>query len=261
MVLSWLRTWRRRRIVAEPFPESWSAIVHENVVLQRHLTPEQRAKLNRLVQVFVAEKNWEGCGGLTLTDEMKVTIAAQACLLVVGRTEDIHFDHVLSILVYPDAYVATVSQTGRAGVVVEGGQARLGEAWFRGPVVLSWKDARAGGRRETPGQNLVLHEFTHQLDMMNGRVVDGTPTLATEQQLQRWIQVLGPEFQQLAELCRRHQRGFIDCYGATDPGEFFAVLTEAFFDRPRDVRAQRPQVYDVLRDYYQLDPAEWTLFE
>ncbi|GIW83269.1 MAG: hypothetical protein KatS3mg105_5076 [Gemmatales bacterium] len=257
MIFGWLKERRRRRILSSPFPDQWNRLIEQNVAHARQLTDEQRKKLRRLVQVFVAEKNWEGCRGLTLTDEMKVTIAAQACLLVVGMTDDIHFDHVLSILVYPHAYIAPETRIGRAGVVVENGQARLGEAWYRGPVVLSWEDTLAGGRMETPGHNLVLHEFAHQLDMMNGRVSDGTPLLETNEQCERWASVLEPEYRKLVEDCQTGHRGFIDCYGATNEAEFFAVLTESFFERPRPLKAHHADVYDLLRDFYRLDPTGW----
>ena len=257
MILNWFKKRRRARILAAPFPESWNELIRDNVVHDRCLIREQQQKLRRLVQIFVAEKNWEGCGGLTMTDEIKVTIAAQACLMVVGMDDDLRFDHVLSILVYPTGYVAQGTHASGPGLVLESGQPRLGEAWWRGPVILSWADARAGGRRETPGHNLVLHEFAHQLDMMNGRITDGTPPLKTKDQHDRWVSVLGPEFDRLVENCRRGQRGFIDCYGEKNTAEFFAVNTEAFFERPDALQRHHAEAYNVLRDFYGLDPAAW----
>lgn len=257
MVFHWLKKYRRRKILANAFPRSWHDIIRDNVVHDRHLTIEQQQRLRRLVQIFVTEKNWEGCGGLTLTDEIKVIIAAQACLLVVGMVDDILFDHVLSILVYPTGYVAQGTHLSRAGLVLEGGQPRLGEAWWRGPVILSWSDAKAGGLMETPGHNLVLHEFAHQLDMLNGRMCDGTPELPTAEHFNRWISVLGPEFERLAETCQHGHRGFIDCYGATNPAEFFAVVTETFFERPAAFRFHHEEAYSVLKDFYRMDPAKW----
>ncbi|MCA9170138.1 MAG: zinc-dependent peptidase [Planctomycetales bacterium] len=259
MIFGWLKRRRRERLQAAPFPESWNAILHDNVIHERQLTAEQRARLRRLISVFVAQKNWEGCGGLILTDEIRVTIAAQACLLVVGMSSDIFFDHVFSILVYPHGYIAPNVQVGRAGIVIDGRQPRLGEAWYRGPVILSWSDALAGGRMETPGHNLVLHEFAHQLDMLNGRLVDGTPRLEDNAQLRRWARVMEPEFKRLVEDCRYGRPGFIDCYGATNEAEFFAVLTEAFFEQPVLLQRHHRELYDLLQGYYRLDPAEWTL--
>ena len=261
MIFDWFKKRRRAKILAHAFPQSWDDIIRWNVVHDRHLTSAQQQRLRRFVQIFVTEKNWEGCGGLTVTDEIKVTIAAQACLLVVGMQEEILFDHVLSILVYPTGYVAPGTHISRAGLVWDGDQPRLGEAWWRGPVILSWSEAKAGGRMETPGHNLVLHEFAHQLDMMNGQVCDGTPQLATTDQLKEWINVLEPEFKQLVKHCQRGHHGFIDCYGATSPAEFFAVITETLFERPIPLKLNHPEAYRVLTQFYCLDPAAWAAFE
>lgn len=254
--MAWLKQRRRAKLLAQPFLSAWEGIIEANVFHDQQLDPEQRAKLRQLVAIFVAEKHWEGCHGLAISDEIKVTIAAQACLLVVGLDE-VYFDHVVSILVYPTAYVGAETEISRAGVVIEGGQARMGEAWYRGPVVLSWADALAGGRHEQPGHNLVLHEFAHQLDMMNGRRIDGTPRLQNSTQYRRWGEVLQPEYEKLINDCEHGRRGFIDCYGATSVGEFFAVLTESFFERPAILRQYHLETYEVLRDFYQLDPASW----
>ena len=257
MIFNWLKKRRRAKILATPFPENWDLIIRNNVRHARYLTPPQQNKLRRLVRIFIAEKNWEGCGGLTLTDEMKVTIATLACLLVVGMDEDLLFEHVLTILVYATGYVAPESHVSGTGLVVDAGQARLGEAWWRGPVILSWADSLAGGRMESPGRNLVLHEFAHQLDMMNGRICDGAPPLKTREELERWVSVLGPVFEQLVEDCRSGHHGLIDCYGAKNPAEFFAVITETFFEHPDALRHHHEEAYGVLRDFYGLDPAGW----
>ena len=258
MIFHWLKQRRRAKLLANPFPTTWDEIIRTNVVHDRHLTLQQQQKLRQLVQVFVPEKNWEGCGGLVLTDEIKVTIAAQACLMVVGMKQEMLFEHVLSILVYPTSYVAKGTRIFRAGLVLEGGEARLGEAWWQGPVILSWADVKSGAAHETSGHNLVLHEFAHQLDMMNGRSCDGVPVMESAEQLDRWISVLGAEFQQLVEQCSHSHHGVIDCYGATNPAEFFAVITEAFFEQPRALQIHHLEAYDVLKDFYQLDPAAWA---
>lgn len=261
MLFHWLKQRRRAKILAAPFPGNWEQIIRDNVRHVRSLTSVQQHKLRRQVRIFVAEKNWEGCGGLILTDEIKVTIAAQACLLIVGMDEDWLFEHVLSILVYAAGYVAPASQASGTGMVIDSGEPRLGEAWWQGPVILSWSDALAGGRRESAGRNLVLHEFAHQLDMMNGRICDGAPPLKTREQHERWVSVLGPMFDQLVEDCRNGHRGLIDCYGAKNPAEFFAVITETFFERPEALRYHYEEAYSVLRDFYGLDPADWALDE
>jgi len=231
--------------------------MRQNVVHFTRLPADQQHKLERRVQVFVAEKNWEGCNGVAVTDEMRVTIAAQACLLVLAIDEE-YFDNVLSILIYPTAFIARDVQIGRAGVVIQNRQERLGEAWYRGPVIVSWEDALAGGREEEPGHNLVLHEFAHQLDMQNGRELDGTPPLPSRDLAACWATVMETEFQQLRRDCHSHARPLIDCYGSTNRAEFFAVATETFFGRPAALSSRHPDLYDVLRRYYQQDPRSYV---
>jgi len=205
------------------------------------------------MQVFIREKNWEGCGGLQMTDEVKVVVSAQAGLMVLGLN-DLYFDHVLSILVYPDAYRVPGATMNSAGIIDEWGSARMGEAWWRGPVILSWRHSLEAARGEVD-ENLVCHEFAHQLDMMNGRFVDGTPPMESAEQAEEWERVMEEGYRQLSHNCRRGVPGIIRCYGMTNPGEFFAVSTEAFFAAPVALRAEYPDVYKVLKDFYKQDPA------
>ncbi len=256
-MFGWFTTLRRRRVTSAAFPQQWERIIADNVRHFEFLNAEQQNRVRRIVQVFVSEKNWEGCGGLNMTDEVRVSVSALVGVLVAGMTPDEYFDHVLSILVYPTSYVAPHREVTHSGIVIEGGQARLGEAWWRGPVILSWEDVIAGGQRDADGGNLVFHEFAHQLDMLNGREVDGTPPLADRRQFDRWLAVLGPAYEQLVADCRRGRHRFLDCYGAKDPAEFFAVLTEAFFERGDSLRHLHPEIYAVLQDYFGLDPAAW----
>lgn len=257
MFWGWAARRRRRAILAEPFPLEWEAIFERGVRLAARLPAEHQQRLRQLTQIFVVEKNWEGLRGLAITDEMKVVIAAHACLLVVAMPEEIHFDQVLSVLIQPTGYVARGIEVIGGGIV-EGRQARIGQTGWREPVVVSWRDARAAGRGETPGRNVVLHEFAHQLDMLNGRFTDGTPTMENREQAERWAQVMEPEFQDLVESCRRDRPTLIDCYGATNRTEFFAVTTEVFFEQPVLLRRYHPDLYEVLRAYFRLDPAVWT---
>ncbi len=255
MVLGWLRRRRRRQLRMRPFPEDWLAILRRNVYCFARLSESEQRKLLGDVQVLVAEKNWEGCGGLRITDEVKVTVAAQACLLVLAFVDE-YFDLAESILVYPDAYAAPGRAEIGGGVVLEGKSFREGEAWYRGPIILSWADALAGARHETRGHNLVLHEFAHQLDMQNGRQADGVPPLATPAEDARWRQVLGVEFEKLQRACEERRPALLDCYGATEPSEFFAVATECFFELPLALAEQHAALYAILRDFYRQDPAE-----
>ncbi|QDU99095.1 M90 family metallopeptidase [Lignipirellula cremea] len=257
MIFQWLANRRRKKLRQRPFPEAWRGYIEKNVQAYGHLTPQEQAKLQDDIQVFIAEKNWEGCGGLVLTDEMKATIAAQACLLVLAF-ENEYFDRVLSILVYPSAYVAPGQSITRAGVVTEGDSHREGEAWYRGPVILSWADALSGGQRSGDGSNLVIHEFAHQLDMLNGRDVDGMPPLPTADRVKQWREVVDKEFAQLEDDCRHRRRPLLDCYGTTNLAEFFAVASECFFERSREMSKRHPELYGIMRDYYGQDPASRT---
>lgn len=257
MPFRWLRKRRRQRLTAQPFPAEWEELLHDRVVHYHRIDESLRVTLRPLIRIFVAEKNWEGLNGLEVTEEMQVIIAALACLLVTGRPTELDFDHVLSILIYPDVFHARTSQTNSAGVVTEGREARLGEAWYRGPVILSWEDVQIDARQEDRGYNVVLHEFAHQLDMLGGRVVDGTPTLKTRKEVERWVDVMTREYEQLIDRCRHRRPGPIDCYGTKNPAEFFAVTTESFFERPLALQRLSPSLYDLLRDFYALDPATW----
>jgi Mlc titration factor MtfA (ptsG expression regulator) len=254
MVFDWFRNRRRRGLRERPFPAEWLEIVERNVLDYHDLAADEQARVRGYVQVFVAEKNWEGCGGLAMTDEIRVTIAAMVGVLTVNLTQTRYFDAVLSILVYPTAYVDPAAQNRQGHVVTIGDSARLGEAWYRGPVILSWNDVLAGGLRHTRG-NVVYHEFAHQLDMLNGGNTDGTPPLDRREQDARWIAVNNAEYEKLCAACAHGRHTVIDCYGATNRAEFFAVTTETFFCKAHALRENHPELYGVLREAYRQDPA------
>jgi MtfA peptidase len=254
MIFSWLKQRRRRRILSQPFPENWLGYLQRNVAHYRFLSEVEKKKLLDGILIFIDEKYWEGCGGLAITDEIKVSIAGMACLLVLGMEHN-YFDRVKSILVYPDAYIAPEMPQRGTGIIDEMGEARVGEAWYRGPVVLSWNDARAGGRLRHRGHNVVFHEFAHQLDMLDG-VIDGTPPLKDEQQARRWHDVMTAEYERLVRRAEQGRATLLDSYAATNEGEFFAVATECFFEQPIELSERHPQLYELLRDYYRQDPAK-----
>ena len=255
MFLNWLKRRRRARLCYEPFPDAWQEIIRQNFYHDAGLSRTEQAKLRDDLRVLVAEKHWEGCGGLEMTDEIKVTIAAAASLLVLGFQEE-YFDAIQSILVYPDAYVAKGHTMVGNGLVLEGDSPREGEAWYRGPIVLSWADVLASGRRQAHGRNVVLHEFAHQLDMQNGRVADGMPLMRSTAQYERWQEVVQSEYQRLCHDCRQGRPTVLDCYGAESLSEFFAVSTECFFERPRQLHQRHPQLYEILSDFYRQDPRQ-----
>ncbi|HEY3254306.1 MAG TPA: M90 family metallopeptidase [Polyangiaceae bacterium] len=243
---------RREALRQQPLSLDERAVLDKNIPYLRGLSSEDRSELEALVRIFLAEKSFEGCGGLVLTDEIKLTIAGQACLLLLHRETDI-YPNVDSILVYPSAYrVPTQQHEGM--VVIEEDQARLGESWQRGLVVLAWDHVLSGAEQPRDGQNVVLHEFAHQLDSEDG-VMNGTPDLGARARFTAWAHVLGDEFDELSQRLHAGRTSDIDPYGATNPAEFFAVLTEMFFEKPRALQRRHPELYAELADFYKQDPA------
>lgn len=249
----WFQRRRRERLKSEPFPAAWRFVIERNVLYYRALTDEDRAELEGLVQVFLAEKSFEGAGGLAITDEIRLTIAAQACILLLHRDTDL-YPRLKSIIVYPSAYVARVTRRVPGGMVVEGPEVRLGESWNMGAVVLSWDDVVHGASDYHDGRNVVLHEFAHQLDTEAGPA-DGAPGLPQRSMYLAWARVLGGEYRALIDRIERHRPTFLNRYGATNPAEFFAVVTEFFFEKPVELRAGFPELYEQLVLFYKQDPA------
>jgi MtfA peptidase len=256
-MLHWFRDHRRAEARKRPFPPEWEAVVRRNVAHYRVLNEAERIELHAMIQVVLEEKQWEGCGGLVLTDEIRVTIAAQACLLQLGLPHD-YYHNVESILVYPSAVVRPEHQPGvfeRADAPVEAAVPLLGEAFARGPVILVWDAVLHGARHPEQGHNVVYHEFAHQLDMLDG-AADGTPPLPDREQLAKWVEICSREFQRLRRLADEGHKTFLDSYGATNEAEFFAVATEEFFDRPLALQTHSPDLYRLLGEYYRQDPAQ-----
>lgn len=230
-------------------------IVERNVPYYKCLPEEYQTELQGLIQVFLEEKEFEGCGGVEMTDEIRLTIAAQACILLLGREGDF-YPTLRSILVYPHAYVAELRQDQPDGTVVEGSQPRLGESWSRGHVVLSWNDVLRGASDIHDGHNLVFHEFAHQLDYESG-ATEGGPELSKRSVYLAWARVLSKEYQGLIESIEKHRPTLLDAYGATSPAEFFAVSTECFFEKPVELQRRHPELYEQLRFFYKQDPASF----
>lgn len=207
------------------------------------------------MQIFIAEKRFEGVGGLEMTDEVRVTVAAQACLLVLHRAAD-DYPALSTILVYPSAYRARETEHGEFGMVTEIEQVRAGEAYNAETIVLSWDDVRGGAAGDGDGHNVVFHEFAHQLDMED-RSSNGAPQLADERMYAAWSRVLGHEYAQLQDAVEHRHRTLLDPYGSQSPAEFFAVATETFFEKPIKLRDEHAELYGQLRDFYRQDPAEW----
>jgi Mlc titration factor MtfA (ptsG expression regulator) len=248
---------RRRKILAQPFPQEWVAIIEKNVPYFYHLDPCEQEELKKHIQIFVAERTFLGCADMEITDEIRVTIAAQACVLLLHRNEE-YRSSLQTIFVYPHDYVANdVEQIG-PGVFSEGPSERLGESWHRGPVVLSWDDVLYDATDTHDGCNVVYHEFAHQLDDENGPA-DGVPPLTDRAMYDDWARVLTAEYERLVENVKHHRRTLIDEYGATNPAEFFAVVTETFFCKPVQLKNKHPELYEQFKIFYNQDPAEREL--
>jgi len=243
----------RKKIASRPFPDAWLMLLKQNVPLYRRLTAADQEELKRHILIFLAEKRFEGCRGLRMTDQIRVTIAAHACILLLHRKTD-YYPGLKTILVYPRAYVAANTHHLGDGIVLETEDVRLGESWHRGSVVLSWDDVRRSAADIHDGQNVVFHEFAHQLDSSGGRG-DSTPVLRDRSSFIAWARSLGEEFEDFQREIEEGGGDVLDEYGAVDPAEFFAVATECFFEIPRDLREAYPKLYEELKQFYQQDPA------
>lgn len=255
-LLRWLRHRRRARLLAEPFPPAWDAILERGFPLLRRLPEADRRRLRERIVVFLAEKRFEGAGGLEPTDEVRVTVAAQACLLLAGREGEDIYPRLRSIVVYPAPFRGSAAPTWDKGIVDDGATGRLGESWTHGTVVLAWDSVRRGAADPRDGRNVVLHEFAHQLDQEDGGA-DGTPVLPRPSSYVSWARVLGAEYLALRRAADRRRRTTLDDYGAENEAEFFAVATECFFEKPHALRRRHPELYDELSGFYGQDPAAW----
>lgn len=249
------RSKRRALRMSESVPDQWKALIEKNIPIYKRLPDELKTQLHGLVNVFLDEKAFVGCGELEITDEIKVTIAAQACMLLLNR-KTTFYPKLKTIYVYPHTYVAK-GLMNDGGLIVEGKSVRLGESWQNGPVVLTWDSVTGGARNIQDGRNVVFHEFAHQLDQEDGDA-DGAPILDHRSDYRGWAQVLGAEYERLCSKTKGRRRSVLNKYGATNPAEFFAVATEAFFEKPRQMHKRSPDLYEELKHYYKLDPLNWN---
>ena len=247
---------RRERLRAERFPDHWRRIIETRVPMFARLSPDDQRELLGHVHVLLEEKHFEGAGGLLMRDEVRVTIAAQAAVLLLHRDAD-YFPRLTSVIVYPTGYVAREATSADGGIWSEEDEPLLGHTQrdLRA-LVLAWDDAKAGAADPDDGHNLVLHEFAHQLDFEDGST-DGTPVLASGAAVREWARVFEAELKALRRAADAGEPTVLDPYGAEDPAEFFAVATEAFFERAAELRRRHAPLYDELRRFYRQDPAAW----
>jgi Mlc titration factor MtfA (ptsG expression regulator) len=254
MVFSWLRNRRRRKLLAEPFPIRWEPFLRRNVGHYRRLPPAEQARLRDITRVLIAEKVWEGCRGLYVTEEMRVTIAAQAALLLLGLDHD-YYARVASVVVYPDKFRTPQREDDWEDDELSDMEAD-GQAVYRGPVILSWADVIAESPDPDCGYNVVIHEFAHQLDFLDN-AVNGTPPLGDRELEKRWRYVMTVAFEDHRRAVKAGEQTFFTEHAAENETEFFADATEAFFCRPGDMKLDYPEVYQLLAAYYRVDPVKW----
>lgn len=245
IILFPLKAGLKKRRIAEllstPPPDHWRGLLKKTLPMVDRLSDEHWQELAGKMQIFMATKRFEGCGGLELTEEMKVSVSGQACMLLLGREVGV-YPRLKTVLLYPHTYT-------------DGDSVRLGESWQSGVVVLSWNSVVGGARNFKDGHNVTFHEFAHQLDQEDG-AADGVPILG-ENAYQTWARVFSYEFEDLVEKTEKGKKDVMDEYGATNPAEFFAVATETFFEKPRQMKNKHPELFVKLRGYYKVDPTEW----
>lgn len=251
----WLR-WRRSRVRASVFPPAWRRILRHRVPLYARLPVDLQLRLRQDMLVFLAEKPFLGCAGLQVTDEMRVTVAAFACMPLLGARRS-YYPELQRILLYPGAFVAAEPQVGEDGVHSESRRGLAGQSWAQGQVLLSWQDVQQGAADPGDGNNVVIHEFAHQLDQAKG-YANGAPTLKDRQAYRGWSSVMQAEFDALRLRLERGEEGLISAYAASDPAEFFAVCSELFFECAAELAAQHPRLFGELRTYYRIDPLSWS---
>jgi len=251
--MSILRKHHRKKLLEQPFPEHWEDVLRSTVPYLMLLSDEENQQLSDTVQILVDEKYWEGCNGLEVDDTMRVVVAAHAAIMLLHLDTTDYLHNVRTFLLYPTAYVQTQERVGSDGLV-HSGSANLGEAWYNGPVVLSWRDTLEASRHPGRGLNVVFHELAHAVDMMTG-TTNGTPMLRDRAHYADWHRDMSETFASLRQTYSGGGKDVIRPYGLTNVAEFFAVTTECFFDAPQPLKAAHPEVYDHFARFWGQDPA------
>ena len=248
---------RRKRIEQRPFPPEWETILQENLPIYRGMSPDHRHQLQNLVKRFIADKKFIGCAGQQITDAIRITIAGNACLLLLNRNSGC-YPQLDSVLVYPSTFLVSREERDEAGLVSVHHSELVGESWSQGKIILAWDDVERGVGNFRDGYNVVLHEFAHELDHEDG-VTNGVPLLRTRGAYNSWAKVFAAEYAQLQASADRDEPTLLDHYGATDPAEFFAVATETFFEKPLQMQVHHGALFAELMNYYGVDPGQWVV--
>lgn len=255
-MFGWFTKYRRRKLIKTPFPSEWEDIIRRNILYDSTLSDAERRHLREMIRIFIAEKEWEGCGGLTLTDEIRVTISAEACLLILNIPHNF-YENVETVIVYPSEVVLPQRTPGFFEITTEPLEIVgpvSGQAFHQGPLMIVWDAVLESIRHPGSGYNVVYHEFAHKLDMQDG-IADGTPRLRDRGEYRDWVKTCSSEYLRLLTDVKKGRRTFLDEYGATDEAEFFAVATEHFFDQPVPMKRSAPELYRILKEFYRQDPA------
>lgn len=251
-MFGWLKRWRRSPPPPPALPADWARIVRRWVPAWAQFTPLERTQFEEQVREFLHKKRFEGCGSFEATDEMRVAIAANACLLTLGRP-GAPYPKLVTVLLYEKPFPVTVKHEVAEGIVEEYEEERTGEAWEHGSVILAWEEIEED-REARDGRNVILHEFAHLLDLEAGGF-DGAPGVGDRAAHEAWAKVFRREYDDLIRASEAGEETLLDDYGATDPAEFFAVATECFFGDPLALRARHPKLYRQLQRYFNQDPA------
>jgi MtfA peptidase len=249
----WNRNRRRQELLAKPLPESARDALRQHVRHYQYLSEPMRARLEEFIQILLAEKDWVGGSGFQLSDTIKVTVAGYAGVMTLGLEEPYYFDRLMTIIIYPSAYLPHSRFESR--MPLGSSDPRLGEAWQHGPIVLSWAEI-VGDEKRRPGNNLVIHEFAHHVDSLDGDV-DGSPPFVNRQQGRDWYRVSEAEFARLRRDAATGQATLLDRYGAKNRAEFFAVASECYFERPHVLSQRHPELYQALAAVYRQDLTTW----
>jgi Mlc titration factor MtfA (ptsG expression regulator) len=250
----WLfKNLRRKRIKNKPCRDDWLKIIEANVPYYNSMPPDDKIELQQHILIFLSEKCFEGCGRLEITDEIKVTIAAYACILLLHRKTD-YYPRLRSILVYPKTFVAPHKSYLPGGIIAEGDIPLRGQSWHKGPVILSWDDVRHSYADAHDGQNVVFHEFAHQIDSTGGES-DSSEVLKRRSSFIAWARVLQKDFEKHKKAVSKNLPTLLSKYAATNEAEFFAVATEFFFEKPHQLKKAHTELYNELKRFYNQDPA------
>ena len=251
----YVREHKRNLIKHKPFKKVWRKIIQRRMPYFNQMPADLQLQLKQHIQVFMSEKKFIGCNGVIITDEIRVTIAAQACLLLLNKKTN-YYPKLRTILIYPSAFVKQQQRTYADGTQSVKSINLAGESWGVGRIVLSWQDSLAGAEQPNDGHNVVIHEFAHQLDQENG-IANGAPILGKHQDYKTWSNVFNKQFSLLQHQVSLGQASLFDYYGATNPAEFFAVASEVFFEKAQLLSIQYPLLYQQMSAYYHIDPIHW----